>query len=77
MSENLSIQLNGSPRVLASTADPSMLPVVLTALDLKLDRIAVELNGAIVRRADWPNTLVKSSDRLEVVHFVGGGLRLL
>jgi thiamine biosynthesis protein ThiS len=40
---------------------------------LKVDRIAVEHNGQIVQRARWADTPVASGDRLEVVHFVGGG----
>jgi sulfur carrier protein len=40
---------------------------------LKGDRIAVEHNGQIVQRANWAETPVSSGDRLEVVHFVGGG----
>jgi sulfur carrier protein len=42
-------------------------------MDLKGDRIAVEHNGQIVQRARWADTPVSSGDRLEVVHFVGGG----
>jgi sulfur carrier protein len=40
---------------------------------LKGDRIAVEHNGQIVQRARWSDTPIASGDRLEVVHFVGGG----
>jgi len=43
-------------------------------LGLKADRLAVELNHDIVPRAQWPSTALKDADRLEVVHFVGGGL---
>jgi sulfur carrier protein len=50
-----------------------MLDAVIAALELKPDRIAVELNGEIVRRAAWPETSIRSNDRLEIVHFVGGG----
>ena len=45
----------------------------IAAMDLKGDRIAVEHNGQIVQRAHWAETAVSSGDRLEVVHFVGGG----
>jgi sulfur carrier protein len=77
MSQPLTIQLNGQPRALESIEDPSTLAAVITALELKADRIAVELNGEIVRRAAWPETTVRSNDRLEIVHFVGGGLTQL
>jgi len=43
-------------------------------MDLKADRVAVEHNGEIAPRADWGGIPVSSGDRLEVVHFVGGGL---
>ena len=42
-------------------------------LDLKPDRLAIELNLEIVPRAQWPETALKQGDRLEIVHFVGGG----
>jgi thiamine biosynthesis protein ThiS len=40
---------------------------------MKPDRVAVELNRDIVPRERWPETQLKDGDRLEVVHFVGGG----
>ena len=43
--------------------------------DLELDggRVAVEVNEQIVRRARWAEQQIQSGDRIEVVHFVGGG----
>ena len=38
------------------------------------DRVAVEHNGEIVPRSNWTETALNNGDRLEVVHFVGGGL---
>lgn len=35
--------------------------------------VAVERNGEIVPRACFEETLLTDADRLEVVHFVGGG----
>jgi sulfur carrier protein len=40
---------------------------------MKTDRVAVELNLDIVPRATWESTVLKDGDRLEIVHFVGGG----
>lgn len=42
-------------------------------LGLKADRLAIELNRDIVPRAKWPETPLQEGDRLEIVHFVGGG----
>lgn len=48
---------------------------LLHHLNLKEERIAVERNQEIVRRADWASTPVQEGDALEIVHFVGGGAR--
>jgi thiamine biosynthesis protein ThiS len=42
-------------------------------LQLQGDRVAVELNRQIVRRDYWASTPLRDKDRLEIVHFVGGG----
>jgi len=42
-------------------------------LGMKPDRVAVELNLEIVSRTKWEATVLKDGDKLEVVHFVGGG----
>ncbi|MBK7512779.1 MAG: sulfur carrier protein ThiS [Chloracidobacterium sp.] len=67
---NITVYLNGETRhVTAETA----LAELLDQLSLPHQRIAIELNKAVIRRADWPNTTVNEGDRIEVVHFVGGG----
>jgi sulfur carrier protein len=42
-------------------------------LGLKPDRLAIELNHDIVPRSQWATTPLSEGDRLEIVHFVGGG----
>ncbi len=71
----LTVTLNGQPRSLDGLADTASLDAVITALALKADRIAVERNGEIVARTNWGSTQVDSGDKLEIVHFVGGGSR--
>jgi len=46
---------------------------LIAQLDLPLARIAIELNREVVRRSDWGSTMLKDEDRIEIVHFVGGG----
>ena len=54
--------------------DASMsLDEFVTHLGMKGDRVAVERNRDIVPRAQWANTVLQDGDRLEIVHFVGGG----
>ena len=49
------------------------LSALIELLELPPQRIAVELNREVVRRADWKGIVLKNEDRLEIVHFVGGG----
>lgn len=40
---------------------------------LPKQRIAIELNSLVVRRSNWESTMINQSDKIEVIHFVGGG----
>ena len=64
--------LNGERR---EVADGITLSELITTLSLPPERIAIELNQSVVRRVDWPKLALQENDRLEIVHFVGGGLR--
>ena len=66
----IQIRLNGETREIDRVSDVS---AVLDKFELPAKRIAVELNGEIVARVKWRDTPVNEGDRLEVVHFVGGG----
>ena len=46
---------------------------LIGCLTLPADRLAIELNRNVVRRAEWPRTTLHEDDRIEIVHFVGGG----
>jgi sulfur carrier protein len=72
---SLTLTVNGQARELAGLTPPVTLAEVISSMDLKGDRIAVEHNGEIAQRARWAEVSIASGDRLEVVHFVGGGLR--
>ena len=49
------------------------LTALLAQLGMRADRVAVELNREIVARERWAATDLREGDRLEIVHFVGGG----
>jgi len=49
------------------------LGALVEGLGMKPDRVAIELNREIVPRERWPQTPLHDGDRLEIVHFVGGG----
>ena len=54
-------------------ADGSSLAQLIETLGLAPERIAIELNQSVVRRSEWSTTELREGDRIEVVHFVGGG----
>ena len=68
----LTITMNGQLRTFSDLQQP-MLDQLIAQLALKGDRVAVERNGQIVPRSEWSQISVQDGDRLEVVHFVGGG----
>ena len=51
------------------------LPELLRRLAIPRDRVAIELNEKVLRRAEWPAAILHEGDKLEIVHFVGGGMR--
>jgi thiamine biosynthesis protein ThiS len=46
---------------------------LVEALNLEPERVAIELNRAIVRRDAWAGTVVEGGAEIEIVMFVGGG----
>ena len=64
------VELNGEPKELD---EGTTLSTLIEQLSLAPERVAVELNRDVVRRADWPATRLSEGDRVEIVHFVGGG----
>lgn len=70
----LKLVMNGEARVFDALDPGANLLELVAELGLKADRIALELNGEIVLRAAWGETTLREGDKLELVHFVGGGV---
>ncbi len=51
----------------------STLSDLLVQLEMKPDRVAIELNRELAPRDRWSSTSLRDGDKLEIVHFVGGG----
>ena len=64
------IVVNGEHRECPESVSLAQL---ISQFGMKGDRVAVELNREIVPRAQWSDTELREGDRLEIVHFVGGG----
>ena len=64
------IQLNGSPyKIYAETN----LNELLNKLKIQKNKVAIEVNGAIVEKKKYPNLILNKNDKVEIVHFIGGG----
>ena len=66
----MQVYLNGETR---EVANQSTLGDLVRELSLQPQRIAIELNHNVVRRNEWSETMLNDGDRIEIVHFVGGG----
>jgi len=69
----MNVYVNGERKEFCGA--PSLAQLV-TQLELPVARIAIELNREVVRRSEWQSTILKDEDRIEIVHFVGGGARV-
>ena len=70
MSMQIMVTVNGKSR---SVTHPASLLDLLGALELDPRTVVVEVNREIVRRPFLGDTLLQEGDRVELVHFVGGG----
>lgn len=66
----MKLVINGESQEFVSV---STLAELIGQLGMKPDRVAVELNRELVPRASWAETQIADGDKLEIVHFVGGG----
>ena len=69
MTAALSIIVNGESR----RTSAATIAQLVSELELKPEKVAVELNGAIVPRSTLAGAALADGDVLEIVHFVGGG----
>lgn len=66
----MQIEVNGKFREVESGQSVA---VLLTELELDSQLVVVELNQEIVRHTERSEMVLQAGDRIEIVHFVGGG----
>ena len=64
------IQLNGDPYKINTGTN---LNELLNRLKIQKNKIAIELNGEIVEKNKYPKIILNKDDKVEIVHFIGGG----
>ncbi len=66
----MTIQVNGESR---GIGDGHTVAALLRELDVRADRVAVELNLEILDRKDFETRSLCEGDRVEILSFIGGG----
>ena len=64
------IQLNGDPYEINGGTN---LNELLKKLKIQKNKVAIEVNGEIVQRNRYENLVLGKDDKVEIVHFIGGG----
>ena len=64
------IQLNGDTYEINYGTD---LNELLNKLKIQKGKVAIEVNGEIVEKNKYPNLILNKDDKVEIVHFIGGG----
>ena len=64
------IQLNGDPYEINKGSN---LIELLNKLKIEKNKVAIEVNGEIVARNKYTNLILDNDDKVEIVHFIGGG----
>ena len=64
------IQLNGDSYEINNRSN---LNELLNKLKIDKNKVAVEVNGEIVERKNYQNLILNKNDKVEIVHFIGGG----
>lgn len=68
--EMISIVVNGEERTIPAG---ETITGLIRVLGLDPERLAIEVDRRIVKRPEWPSTVLGAEARLEIVQFVGGG----
>jgi len=64
------IQLNGDPYEIILGTNLNQL---LNKLKIQKNKVAIEVNGEIVDKNKYTNLILNKNDKIEIVHFIGGG----
>jgi len=64
------IQLNGIPYEINNGTN---LNELLNKLKIEKNKVAVEVNGEIIEKKKYENLVLNKDDKVEIVHFIGGG----
>ena len=64
------IQLNGNSYEINTKSNLNQL---LNKLKIENSKVAIEVNGTIIEKNKYPKFILNKDDKVEIVHFIGGG----
>ena len=70
MKKKIKIKINGKSNIIDGK---TKLSVLLRDIKVPLKKVAIELNREIVDKKKLNKIFLKTNDKLEIVHFIGGG----
>ena len=68
--KKIKIKINGK---IKSIIQDSNLSKVLKNLKIPLNKVAIELNEEIIDKKKLNKQILRNGDKIEIVHFIGGG----
>ena len=68
--KKIKIKVNGKTKLIFENLKLSLL---IKSLKIPLNKVAIELNQEIVDKKELNKIILKKNDKIEIVHFIGGG----
>ncbi|MFM7990507.1 MAG: sulfur carrier protein ThiS, partial [Candidatus Fonsibacter sp.] len=66
----IKVLLNGKNKTID---DKTNLNLLLKELSIESNKVAIEINGVVVSKNDYEKKIIRTNDKIEIVHFIGGG----
>jgi len=66
----IKVLLNGKNKTIK---DKTNLNLLLKELSIESNKVAIEINGVVISKNDYEKKIIKTNDKIEIVHFIGGG----
>tara|TARA_B100001121_G_scaffold237316_1_gene210962 strand:- start:422 stop:631 length:210 start_codon:yes stop_codon:yes gene_type:complete len=68
--KKIKIKVNGK---IKTTFENTMLSDLIKSLKIPIKKVAIEFNQEIIDKKKLKNVKIQNGDKIEIVHFIGGG----
>ena len=68
--KKIKIKVNGKLKTINKNVN---LSILIKNLKIQVKKVAIEMNGEIVDKKKLNRIILKNNDKIEIVHFIGGG----